>query len=549
MNTNSLRASLACLAHPATLASIGLLLLNDQFLKAAAPSWLTGKLSDFAGLFFFPFLLAALIGGLAALVHPLPARVVGPLAIVVTAAWFSAVKTVPLANSWTAGAAALLLGAPPQIVMDPTDLAALVMLWPAWRLWKRFASAPAVSHCRPALRWLALGLAAFATMATSPAPYRPPAPIVARVAVADDVIGVALRGVQPVWWELRTQDGWRTCSMTDTLSDAEKAALDQQPIRLLLSDPRDADHQFRAAGDTVEGSSDGGETWRSLWHPPTGRLAFLNRYIQTYPDSIDFGLVLPQDPHVQELAFSPDGSGALIVAAGLHGILLRDPSGKWARWGLMCEDPLPYSAISLRTWLEMLNWPEGATAILVTCLTGVILSLSGSLWHLKAVRASGKKKQAAWGTGIALAMPVVAFIVSIAALFMMYQLLPGFSSEHGEVAFLGAASIAAALLSLGWAPAIRYAPHPAPPRRALGGCLLATIAVWLGCILPFVLWAVGVVPWQVLAWFMAIGLVVVSIIFGASSLTGRPLGGRAAQHETGVSTRHPDESSSNHPGE
>lgn len=47
------------LAHPLSLLAVGLLLLNDHLLKHIAPSVLTGKLSDFAGLFFFPFLAAA----------------------------------------------------------------------------------------------------------------------------------------------------------------------------------------------------------------------------------------------------------------------------------------------------------------------------------------------------------------------------------------------------------------------------------------------------------------------------------------------------------
>src|SRR5690606_8292496 len=42
------------LLHPAPLAAIGLLLLNDHWLKAAFPGSITGKLSDFAGLAFFP---------------------------------------------------------------------------------------------------------------------------------------------------------------------------------------------------------------------------------------------------------------------------------------------------------------------------------------------------------------------------------------------------------------------------------------------------------------------------------------------------------------
>ncbi|MBN2007155.1 MAG: hypothetical protein JXA21_27640, partial [Anaerolineae bacterium] len=50
------------LTHPLCWLAVGLLLLNDHVLKRAAPSALTGKLSDFAGLFFFPFLAAAVAG-------------------------------------------------------------------------------------------------------------------------------------------------------------------------------------------------------------------------------------------------------------------------------------------------------------------------------------------------------------------------------------------------------------------------------------------------------------------------------------------------------
>ncbi len=43
----------ALLTRPVFLAALGLLLLNDLYLKTHASSWLTGKLSDFAGLFVF----------------------------------------------------------------------------------------------------------------------------------------------------------------------------------------------------------------------------------------------------------------------------------------------------------------------------------------------------------------------------------------------------------------------------------------------------------------------------------------------------------------
>lgn len=46
------------LLHPVFLCAVGLLLLNDHALKPAFPAaWWTGKLSDVAGLTFFPVLL------------------------------------------------------------------------------------------------------------------------------------------------------------------------------------------------------------------------------------------------------------------------------------------------------------------------------------------------------------------------------------------------------------------------------------------------------------------------------------------------------------
>ena len=40
--------------HPVALAAIAVLVVNDHVLKSAYPGWLTGKLSDIAGLVFFP---------------------------------------------------------------------------------------------------------------------------------------------------------------------------------------------------------------------------------------------------------------------------------------------------------------------------------------------------------------------------------------------------------------------------------------------------------------------------------------------------------------
>ncbi|MEX0766974.1 MAG: hypothetical protein WD029_00700 [Microthrixaceae bacterium] len=49
------------LLHPVALLSLGLVIFNDQVLKVYFPSSLSGKLSDFAGLIYFPLLLVAVV--------------------------------------------------------------------------------------------------------------------------------------------------------------------------------------------------------------------------------------------------------------------------------------------------------------------------------------------------------------------------------------------------------------------------------------------------------------------------------------------------------
>ncbi|MET0789509.1 MAG: hypothetical protein ABWY33_09725 [Cellulomonas sp.] len=77
------------LLHPVALVSLGVLLLNDHVLKAAAPGWVTGKLSDLAGLTFFPFLLLAARHVLLRTAPSVGAALAGAA---VTGATFAAVK-------------------------------------------------------------------------------------------------------------------------------------------------------------------------------------------------------------------------------------------------------------------------------------------------------------------------------------------------------------------------------------------------------------------------------------------------------------------------
>jgi hypothetical protein len=135
------------LLHPMALCAIGFLLLNDHVLKAVAPSPITGKLSDIAGLAFFPLVLVG-IWEVAAAVRGRwirPGWISLTVSIAVTAVVFTLVKTTSegsFAFGWTIGgmqwpvvsAVSILVGqqAPPLVasvvVTDPTDLVALPAL-------------------------------------------------------------------------------------------------------------------------------------------------------------------------------------------------------------------------------------------------------------------------------------------------------------------------------------------------------------------------------------------------------------------------------------
>ncbi len=144
--------------HPLALASIALLLVNDHLLKQAWPGVVTGKLSDAAGLVFFPLLL---VGGWevghAALRLPWRSgRRAAIVGVMLTGVVFSAVKTLPAArDAWAFALGALqwvvaLPGAAAQgsvlpiravaTVSDPTDMVALPALLVAyWILARRAA--------------------------------------------------------------------------------------------------------------------------------------------------------------------------------------------------------------------------------------------------------------------------------------------------------------------------------------------------------------------------------------------------------------------------
>jgi hypothetical protein len=155
--TEGTASDAVALRHPLFWLALAVLVVNDHVLKGAGvlPGWLTGKLSDFAGLLVAPVLGAALI------------RARSPRARAITfalvAGGFAAVKLVPAAARLSVELAGLV-GLDWSFAPDPTDLVAFAILPLAWHVAAhRGPHAPRVWTER-----LALGLGVAACIASPP---------------------------------------------------------------------------------------------------------------------------------------------------------------------------------------------------------------------------------------------------------------------------------------------------------------------------------------------------------------------------------------------
>ena len=128
-----------------------ILVANDHVFKGRWPAAATGKISDFAGLFFFPLLLLAVSEILLATTSRnwRAGRARLSAVVAVTAAGFVAVKVSPVMGEFYGSALGLLRWpveaarnaasgqawpevVPARIRTDTTDLLALFMLGPSW---------------------------------------------------------------------------------------------------------------------------------------------------------------------------------------------------------------------------------------------------------------------------------------------------------------------------------------------------------------------------------------------------------------------------------
>lgn len=315
--------------HPLTICSIALLLVNDHILKLYFPSWLTGKLSDFAGLFFFPFLLALML-------YPLlrSERRSIVFALFLTASIFIPLKTVPAFHADVIAALQSNLGLTLVISLDPTDLIALIALLPAWLLWRNSGGAPDASPTSPRkLELVMVAIGSIAAIATTPmCDPRPSFGNIPKVFVLEDKIyvGYFRQPDEPSLYQysidVRThQPVWKPVYHRNTVvADILRLPLPELPY--FVCDPYQKSLCYRIDGSQrIEESHDGGRTWQTSWQFPAEREEVIWRMR---------GSIYCPEPNlaIVDIAFLPDPSGSLVVAvAGIEGTLIRKGSDPWQR--------------------------------------------------------------------------------------------------------------------------------------------------------------------------------------------------------------------------
>lgn len=338
------------LGHPATVAALAVLLVNDHVLKgwATGPAAVaTGKLSDVAGV----ALLALVLGGLTR--RPAPS-----LAIV--GGGFLALKVVP----GVAELAAPVLGGPTR--RDATDLVALVVLVPVGLLLRRPSERPpdagpgwtarVAAACSAVLPVAVAGTSVLAVTATS---------CLDPVGVVDvqTVDGGLRAGVGPGYvdgWALSTDGGqtWRPDGEVPDASLGFDGPSGRGPV--CTSDQACFRVQPGAGGGVVEQRA-ADDRWETAFRFDPDQRAAL--------EASEDGRSCPASTRFTAIAARDD---VVVVALGDEGVLRRDPdTGAWRRVPVLGVEPsiLPGRDDGTRSLPET---PPSAIPLLVALALGAL---------------------------------------------------------------------------------------------------------------------------------------------------------------------------------
>jgi len=495
--------SLRCLRHPSVAISIVLLVVNDHVLKQSFPGVVTNKLSDFSGLYFFPFLIAVGLGFV--LGNSAQRRKdAGVLAFLFAGAFFVLIKTVPWINSLTEESLSILTGRRSIIVLDTTDLVALLVLYPSWRLWKRPANQKS-SY----ISWLVIGIASLASIATS---IVEPS-VITNLYVQGDTVYAAAPS-QLAWFE--SNDDGQTWQYLSEVPSLLSNLPNRDPMLPKTScDPDDESWCIKVSGEEfVEHSYDSGVTWTVAWKVPSGRRMFMERLTTGLFGSkqIDVG------PYDVVFAGNPNNRRA-VIAMGNEGILLIDLEGKWSRVQVGGDSyPTPFEVREMDEIIRLVGWET--IFILVAAVTGWAL-LNNLFWQpiLEEMKSRPALSQLVrWVTKPLDVARIILFTLLASAIII---------GLITNLFFVGLFLIWPLLVSVLFALTIPFvgqfvsrnrlaqvASNSPWPVRGLWSVFLVIAAFLIFGYTPLVLWAWGTIPWYGIAILISVILMVTVFALG-----------------------------------
>ncbi len=326
------RTALQALAAPLTLGAVVVLVLNDHVLKVAWPSFVTGKLSDVAGLVVAPVLLTLALAVL---------RVPGApnVALALTAVGFTWVKTTVL-GAGAASAAWTWVWGPSLVLRDPTDLLALPALLVAALVLRRTAAqTPGDRRARMSVAAGALVLPLMLVSVAATSPCYGPGDANSTVTVINGQWDDQVAGREARFVLAGNFSGRLSVDRDGTmrpLTQGEEARLLDNGRPVAAACDRSGGRCWRIPldlssssspdiGPVVEASSDGGRTW-------TIDYAMTEQQLRSVQESVGetCGETTVVRARYLSVLDSPEGARVAVAVTGAD-LLLRAPDGTWTQ--------------------------------------------------------------------------------------------------------------------------------------------------------------------------------------------------------------------------
>lgn len=282
---------------------------------------------------------------------------------------------------------------------------------------------------------------------------------------------------------------------------------------------------FRISGkEQVDSSHDGGKTWKIDWQMPIGRKEYLQRaffrngLLEVIPDTIPYSIGVLQEAD----------KNVVIVAMGNQGLLVKSQDGEWYRYSITSDNneieipaaPLPYYASTIDDVIQSVG-SEIARTILISFIFYITLSIYR--WrhvYLDSSSMTGKMK-----LFNQLILPVSILVIFLFQ-FLIILVYPVSSVtinfNNWLIAYLSTPGLTNCLTTIVGLLILWFLIARFPRNREFdvkdGLKDLGFSALLLICLLlPFVLWAIGVIPIYNVALFISLILGGIVILLGFRS--------------------------------